>query len=275
MALNPSSNITYPKWLKCRQPKACPNPPKTGTTATKVANNHANNRFHTAQTRSPRVTDNPRHPCATGTLLAIECATEACSVALFADGERVAGTFRQLGRGHAEALVPMIAALPGQGRAHAIAVGRGPGSFTGLRIGLAAARALALAWGAPCLGYPTLALVAAMAKAQSPSDDGVLVANTGGHGEWFVQAFDAAGLPLDAVASLPPHIAAQAAQHQVAGSQAPALVAQRGWGTGLALWPDANALHLLPAQLITPDITPIYGRAPDAKPSPALAQPPA
>jgi hypothetical protein len=44
--------------------------------------------------------------------LAIECTTEACSVALFEDGALIAGEYRQLGRGHAEALVPMIAALP-------------------------------------------------------------------------------------------------------------------------------------------------------------------
>ena len=46
-------------------------------------------------------------------------------------------------------------------------VSLGPGSFTGVRIGLAAARALGLAWQAEVLGYPTLALVAAMAREQS------------------------------------------------------------------------------------------------------------
>ncbi|HEX8059178.1 MAG TPA: tRNA (adenosine(37)-N6)-threonylcarbamoyltransferase complex dimerization subunit type 1 TsaB, partial [Novosphingobium sp.] len=53
--------------------------------------------------------------------LAIDSATEACSVALFDDERLVAGDYRTLGRGHAEQLVPMIAALPGNGRADRIA----------------------------------------------------------------------------------------------------------------------------------------------------------
>ena len=98
--------------------------------------------------------------------LVIDSATDACSVALFDDESLIAGEWRQLGRGHVEALVPMIAALPGKGRADRIAVALGPGSFTGLRVGLAAARALALAWGSEVVGYSTLALVAAMARAE-------------------------------------------------------------------------------------------------------------
>jgi tRNA threonylcarbamoyl adenosine modification protein YeaZ len=107
--------------------------------------------------------------------LAIECTTEACSVALFADdrlahSRLIAGDWRMLGRGHAEALVPMIAGLPGRGRADRIVVGLGPGSFTGVRIGLAAARALALAWQVPVLAYPTLALVAGGAAGAGGDD---------------------------------------------------------------------------------------------------------
>ncbi len=86
--------------------------------------------------------------------------------ALFDGTTLVDGRFELLHRGHAERLVPMIAELPGKGRADRILVSLGPGSFTGVRIGLAAARALGLAWGSEVLGYPTLALVAAMAQAE-------------------------------------------------------------------------------------------------------------
>lgn len=196
--------------------------------------------------------------------LAIDSATEACSVALF-DGERlIAGDYRTLGRGHAEQLVPMIAALPGNGRADRIAVALGPGSFTGVRVGLAAARALAFAWGAELVGYPTLDLVAAMARAQRGGP--LAVATTGGHGEWFVAGFDEAGRVTRALASLTPvEAAAACSEALVAGSQAEALVAARGAGEALPLLPDARSLPLLPPASFTAEVHPLYGRAPDAK----------
>jgi tRNA threonylcarbamoyl adenosine modification protein YeaZ len=197
--------------------------------------------------------------------LAIDSATEACSVALLEDGRLVAGEFRLLGRGHAEHLVPMIAALPDRGRADRIAVSQGPGSFTGVRVGLAAAKALALAWNADLVGYPTLALIAAMAL-DSRAEAAVTVAMTGGHGEWFVQGFGRGGAPLGDLASLRPDDAATATTDLlVAGSQAEALVAARGRGEALAIWPDARSLGLLDAAHFTADPHPLYGRAPDAR----------
>lgn len=196
--------------------------------------------------------------------LVIDSATEACSVALLHDNELLAGELRMLGRGHAEQLVPMIAQLPGKGFAGRIAVALGPGSFTGVRVGLAAARALALAWGSQLVGYPTLALLAAQARAQH-GPVAVTVVTTGGHGEWFVQAFDAAGLPVAALASLTPDAAAGLVETElVAGTQAQALVARRGHGTALVLWPDARCFPLLPPQLVGSTVAPLYGRAPDA-----------
>jgi tRNA threonylcarbamoyladenosine biosynthesis protein TsaB len=197
--------------------------------------------------------------------LVIDCATEACSVALFDGDGLIAGESRVLGRGHAEQLVPMIAALPDKGKAERIAVAVGPGSFTGVRVGLATARALAFAWGAELLGYPTLALVAAMARAQHPGVS-VTVAMTGGHGEWFIQDFDAEGMSNAALASLTP--AQAAAQHSlalVAGSQAEALVALRGNGTALSLLPDARQFALLRPADLSADTAPLYGRGPDAR----------
>jgi tRNA threonylcarbamoyladenosine biosynthesis protein TsaB len=196
--------------------------------------------------------------------LVIDSATEACSVALFDGGALIAGDCRVLGRGHAEQLVPMIAALPGKGRADRIAVALGPGSFTGVRVGLAAARALALAWQVDLVGYPTLALIAAMAGAVHPGQ-AVTVCTTGGHGEWFVQHFAPDGAGLAPLASLTPDAALDGAADHVAGSQAEALVARRGSGTALPLWPDARAFALLDPALLSADTAPLYGRAPDAR----------
>jgi tRNA threonylcarbamoyladenosine biosynthesis protein TsaB len=196
--------------------------------------------------------------------LAIDSATESCSVALF-DGERlVAGHARMLGRGHAEQLVPMIAALPGKGRAGRIAVSLGPGSFTGVRVGLATARALALAWKSELVGYPTLSLVAARAQEQVGKVP-LAVAMTGGHGEWFCQTFAEDGDEDGPPASIPPADAASLPHAVVAGSQAEALVASRGFGEALALWPDARDAMCLPPNAFRGAVLPIYGRAPDAR----------
>ncbi|MEZ5742674.1 MAG: tRNA (adenosine(37)-N6)-threonylcarbamoyltransferase complex dimerization subunit type 1 TsaB [Sphingomonadaceae bacterium] len=197
--------------------------------------------------------------------LVIDSATEACSVALYDDDELLAGEHAMLGRGHAEQLVPMIARLPDRGKAQRIAVARGPGSFTGVRVGLAAARGLALAWGAQLVGYPTLALVAAMARKEVGAQ-ALSVVMTGGHGEWFVESFDATGATSLPLASMKPDDAVEKlADVTIAGSQAEAFFAARGTGNALPLWPDARAFHLLPEFALGEDIAPIYGRGPDAK----------
>jgi tRNA threonylcarbamoyl adenosine modification protein YeaZ len=183
---------------------------------------------------------------------------------LFEDGQLLDGAYEIIGRGHAERLVPMIADLPDKGRAGRIAVSLGPGSFTGVRIGLAAARALGLAWQAEVVGYPTLALVAAMARQARPGP--VTVCMTGGHGEWFVQDFAADGRAERDAASLAPARAGAGGGHAiVAGSQASALVATRGSGQALPILPDARSFLLLPPGCLTADLAPIYGRPPDAR----------
>ena len=198
--------------------------------------------------------------------LAIETASEACSIALFEGEARIAHDHRILGRGHAEALVPMIAALPDKGRAGRILVSLGPGSFTGVRIGLATARALGFAWGAEVLGFPTLALIAAQALAARPGSMGVTVCTNGGHGEWFVADFAVDGLPVGAAVSLTPE-AACARPHAalIAGSRA-SLRAETARAAALDILPDAGAVGLLNPALLTPALAPIYGRGPDATP---------
>lgn len=201
-------------------------------------------------------------------VLAIETASEACSIALFDDDHLIARDHRLIGRGHAEALVPMIAALPDKGLADRILVSLGPGSFTGVRIGLATARALGFAWNAEVLGYPTLALIAAQARADA-RESAVTVCVTGGHGEWFVADFSADGLPQGDCASLTPDAAAARVCHsRVAGNRAEEFAALRT-DAGLAaipLLPDAAAVQMLPAALLTRALAPIYGRGPDATP---------
>lgn len=198
-------------------------------------------------------------------VLAIESATDACSVALFDGARLLARSHEVIGRGHAERLVPAIAALPDKGRADRILVSLGPGSFTGVRIGLAAARALGLAWRCEVLGYPTLALVATMAR-ELHGTEAVTVCMNGGHGEWFTGHFAADGLPQGELVSLAPAAAAAAgAAAIIAGNRASELAAMLAPGHTVAdVLPDAAHALRLPLQLLRADLAPIYGRGPDA-----------
>jgi len=198
-------------------------------------------------------------------VLAIECATEACSVALFDDSKLLDHFHEEIGRGHAERLIPAIEGLPGKGRADRILVSLGPGSFTGVRIGLAAARALGLARQAEVLGYPTMTLVAA--RSWQPTPRPVTVCMNGGHGEWFIQNFADSSTPQDEVRSLKPEEAAKACLHEVIVGNRAAQMAELLGDDRLALelMPDARQTFLLQESRLTSNLTPIYGRAPDAK----------
>lgn len=195
--------------------------------------------------------------------LVIDTATRACSVALF-DGEQlIAGAHEVIGRGHAERLLPLIAALPDKGEADQILVDVGPGSFTGIRVGVAAAKALGLAWHIPVHGYGCLSLVAAMARFQKPASAAVDVIMTGGHGEYFFEAFDDAGHSCAPARSvLPEMLSTIAIADHVAGDIDP----QRADRVWTEILPDARAWAHLPNGDVLPPI-PVYGRAPDAKPA--------
>jgi tRNA threonylcarbamoyladenosine biosynthesis protein TsaB len=199
-------------------------------------------------------------------ILAIDSASAACTAALLTiDGEVVAERHEELGRGHAERLVPMVADLLGAHVPTQILVGVGPGSFTGLRVAIAAAHGMAIGWSVPLCGFDSLALVAASASGDGP----VGVAMLGGHGEWFVAQYDRPGFAvLQPVTSMNPDDAARAITAPlVVGSAAQALVARRGSGEALAILPHASRALSLPATLRSLDPKPVYARAPDARPA--------
>ena len=194
--------------------------------------------------------------------LVIDTATAACSVALIADGMVVARLHQVVGRGHAERLVPMIADLPDGGRADRILVDVGPGSFTGIRVGIAAARGLGLGWGVPVTGFSSTALVAAGGFARA-GGDALAVVLEGGHGEVFMQGFAASPFAAtDTLASLPPAEAVARLAGRRAIGNAARWLPQVGMIDAL---PDAADAILLPASETALPPAPGYGRAPDAK----------
>ena len=138
-------------------------------------------------------------------ILAIETSTNACSAALWADGGVAARRFEPMVRGHAERLMPMVAEVMAEAAAEArdldlVAVTVGPGAFTGIRVGLAAARGRALAAGVPCLGATTMET---MAWAADPRRL-LLVALDSKRDDLYVQVFGADRAPLAEPAAVAP-----------------------------------------------------------------------
>ena len=196
--------------------------------------------------------------------LVIDSATAACSAALLAPGGEVIDERHEIvGRGHAERLLPMIADLLGGRVPTSILVDCGPGSFTGLRVGLAAAHGLAIGWKVPLAGYSSLALIAA-----ASGEKEIAVALVGGHGELFVQDYGGDPIaPLDDLRSLPAtEAAATVSALLVLGSGAEALVTARGFGEWRDALPRAADARMLPPELCNLAPRPIYGRSPDARP---------
>jgi tRNA threonylcarbamoyladenosine biosynthesis protein TsaB len=142
-------------------------------------------------------------------LLAIETATEACSVALWVDGA-VRERFEVAPRRHAERVLPMADELLaeagiGKRQLDAIAVGRGPGAFTGIRLAIAIAQGLALALDRPVVPVSTLAVLAQGAAAAGLPVLALLDARMGEvYAGAFVTGEDGCARALGDEAVLPP-----------------------------------------------------------------------
>lgn len=218
-------------------------------------------------------------------ILGIDTALGACSVALL-DGDHVAAhAHEQMQRGHAEALAPMAeAVMHASGNSFSdierLAVTTGPGTFTGQRVGLAFARAMALALKIPVVGVTTLDAMAAQALSEENTDWALAVCDAK-RGEVYLGARASSGETL---------IAASIAGYEAAAKQV--LETLRTYGNSLALagtgaellrallgsegrnlhaakvqQPDAIFVARLGANLSASDAPPrpLYLRAPDAK----------
>jgi tRNA threonylcarbamoyl adenosine modification protein YeaZ len=223
-------------------------------------------------------------------VLAIDTALEACSAAVLdlARGGIVASETLQMARGHAEAIMPMIARVMDLAEAafadlDRIAVTTGPGSFTGLRVGIAAARGIALASGKPAIGLSTLSGFAAHHIAEDDSTN-VVAAIDARHDHVYLQIFGTGGRTVVAPRIAPIREAVRAA------TTAPARVVGSGADLIVAAWPKSAPAPLLVEQRTAPDIAwiarlgaaaadgygppkPLYLRAPDAQPQDAARLP--
>lgn len=209
-------------------------------------------------------------------VLAMDTSTSACSAALWRDGTVLAHRLRVMARGQSEALMPMVAEVMAEAGLEfagldLLAVTVGPGAFTGLRIGLAAARGLALASGVPLAGVSTPLAVAAGVPLAERQGRTILAAIDSRRDEAWIQAFTADLSPLGAVAALLPEQAAVLASGPlvVVGDAAAAILERRpdALASQAPAWPDAaRVAELAAAQwaagcALAPE--PLYLRPPD------------
>jgi tRNA threonylcarbamoyladenosine biosynthesis protein TsaB len=208
-------------------------------------------------------------------ILALDTCLDACSVAVCEGGSPLAARTEVMARGHQERLAPMAAEVMGEaGQAFdglgLIAVTIGPGSFTGLRVGLAFAKGLALALDIPCVGVGALEALAA-----SEEDAGfVAVAVDAKRGQIWLQVF-IDGRPAMAPDALDPESAAArlaelwpGGRATLVGSAAPQLagvIAGARVSARQAPDPVAVARTAMRLRAPYPPPRPLYLRAPDAR----------
>ena len=224
-------------------------------------------------------------------ILGFDTATSACSAAVWEDGRIAARRFEPMSRGQSERLMPMVREVLSEAGADfrdldLLAVTTGPGAFTGLRIGLAAARGMALAGDLACFGVTTLDAVAAGVCEQERHKASVLVVLDSKRAEVYAQAFRSDLRPLSGPEALmPADLAALTANGEgygdrvvVAGDSAgQAVEALKDKGIEAVLStapgvPDAATVAAIAAERWSPDqpaqpLRPLYLRPPDAKAS--------
>lgn len=205
--------------------------------------------------------------------LVIDTSTGTCSVSLFEDNELRSSYHEYIGRGHAEILIPEIANILDGETPDQIYVNVGPGSFTGIRVGISAARALSMAWPASCIGYSAMHLIAAHAIIKIKSNTernnrlaesvAIDVIMTGGHGEFYTQCFDANIHPITALQSLSPEqCLAQCKGNYKTGDQAQKVMNDSEHVD--VSEPDTRLFKdMFPLQNMA--VQPLYVRAPDAQ----------
>ena len=177
--------------------------------------------------------------------------------------------------GHAEALLPMVdqvveAAALSPAAIEVVAVSVGPGGFTGIRAGLAAAHGLALALDARLVGVTSFAAVAALVPSGAT---GLLVALDSRRADFYAQLFDAAGAACTEPAAIPPEELAAwlgGAALRVAGDAAQEAAAALPACAEVEIVPNSapDAIGVLAAIRRWPDLAdpaarPLYLRAPD------------
>ena len=148
-------------------------------------------------------------------MLAFDCAGARCAAGVAVDGRMAAARTEAMERGQAEALLPMIEDVLAAARLRfadldLIAVTVGPGSFTGLRIGIAAARGLALASGLPAIGIGSFDAVAAGVAPERRHGRPLAVVLESKRAEFFLRCYAADGPPLGPALMVAPHQAAAA-----------------------------------------------------------------
>jgi N6-L-threonylcarbamoyladenine synthase len=213
-------------------------------------------------------------------VLALDTAGVDCAAAVYDSGrEAVLGEASDMiGKGHAEHLMGIVdRALEQAGVAlsaiERIAVTIGPGSFTGIRVGVAAARGFALSLGVPAVGVTTLAVMAEAQRLTTPGRP-VLAAMDAKRNEIYLQSFDAVGQPRDEARAVSVEDAqAFAAEFngEITGSATP-LLKPAATGDHANRFPISIVARLGAAA--GPDSgkpKPLYLRGPDAKPQAGFA----